>query len=163
MIPILILLLIGLSTIYSKQYQIKTPEKVDGISQAEYKKIIENIVYLNQILKNEDARIIDTSCKKLYGRYCGPGWCDNKFWDGCNNINIDQQKCNTSGSILDAVDSCCRTHDKMCLESRTSGNCLKARSDMVTCLINTNCNYNPNCIIWRKIMKEFFIYRSGCC
>jgi RHS repeat-associated protein len=43
---------------------------------------------------------------KLYGNYCGPGWCDGQ--------HISEKYCATLTSLvqpIDAMDACCKTHD----------------------------------------------------
>jgi len=102
-------------------------------------------------------------CLNIWGRFCGPGYCDDKVWDTCNNSKGNQLNCNFRGSIKDSVDSCCRDHDKCCVFARTNPNgCMHCRSAMVSCLDKANTDG------WaeggmRIAMKTFFKNRSGCC
>jgi hypothetical protein len=102
-------------------------------------------------------------CTALWGRYCGPGYCDGNKWDQCSDSKGDQKNCNFYGSVKDNVDSCCRQHDKCCVNARTNPNgCMHCRSEIISCLDNTNTN-SPSEAVIKQTFKLFFKNRIGCC
>uniref|UniRef100_A0A7S1PH74 Phospholipase A2 n=1 Tax=Percolomonas cosmopolitus TaxID=63605 RepID=A0A7S1PH74_9EUKA len=101
-------------------------------------------------------------CISLWGRFCGPGYCDGGKWDNCSNSRGNQLGCNFRGSIKDSVDSCCREHDKCCVYARAQNGCSHCRSSMVSCLDRANTSgFSEGAM--RIAMKTFFKSRSGCC
>jgi hypothetical protein len=50
---------------------------------------------------------------KIYGNYCGPGYC------GGQNVQEQSGKCNWSVQPIDSLDACCKVHDKCCGSAAT--------------------------------------------
>ena len=65
-------------------------------------------------------------CWKMYGNYCGGGYCGNKWWDGCRGNNVAGEKCSAAPFTgqrpkpIDEVDACCMKHDDCCSNVRVS-------------------------------------------
>eukprot|EP01080_Neovahlkampfia_damariscottae_P003176 gene3176-5492_t len=63
-------------------------------------------------------------CWKMYGNYCGGGYCGNKWWDSCRGNKVDGEKCtrgpffNSRPKPIDEVDACCMKHDDCCSNVR---------------------------------------------
>jgi hypothetical protein len=122
----------------------------------------------------------NTSCMKIHGNYCGPGWCAGKWWGACDGGGkASIQTCPatsgaTSSKPKDAVDSCCRMHDECCIDSRKPNPAKSAPAcdqAIIACLqsSNTKCGGNwfskAECNIMKEGIKFFFETRSkstGC-
>mmetsp|Transcript_11466 Transcript_11466/g.16953 ORF Transcript_11466/g.16953 Transcript_11466/m.16953 type:complete len:225 (+) Transcript_11466:26-700(+) len=104
------------------------------------------------------------SCVKVHGNFCGPGYCGTQYWDGCKGRHVHQSRCNyNSGSYVDALDKCCRAHDKCCVEARSKSSCSHCRPSMVACLERISCSWSASCSVKKSSFLLFFRNRSGCC
>eukprot|EP01080_Neovahlkampfia_damariscottae_P008599 gene8599-424_t len=69
---------------------------------------------LETMKKNWNVR-----CLKIYGNYCGPGWCGSKFYgEACKKPRDPITNCNTNIRPRDGLDSCCQRHDSCCINAR---------------------------------------------
>lgn len=104
-------------------------------------------------------------CVKVYGKYCGPGWCGNDWFHGCNGTPSNK-KCDFNVQPINQVDACCKVHDKCCI----GGNCSTQGCDeaLEKCLEKAQCDKSDYaCKIARSTMKGFFGARNdagnACC
>jgi hypothetical protein len=109
------------------------------------------------------------SCAKIYGNYCGPGWCGSGYFHGCNGTP-QTKTCNTNVKPKDALDSCCQVHDKCCLDAKAKGNsCSNCDANLIACTGKAKCKtFDFGCKAARFGIKEFFKARhlfskKSCC
>lgn len=101
----------------------------------------------------------------LCGAYCGPGWC--------NNIWLDESKCDTSVKPeyhtltgYSCADSCCKHHDKCCGQDKhLQQNCNK---EIVDCLSNCDplsltCTFDNIPTMAGEIEFGMNIVKKWCC
>jgi hypothetical protein len=105
---------------------------------------------------------LNLDCFKMYGHYCGPGWCANKWINGCMGSS---SQCDFSMHPIDSVDNCCRNHDSCC--SKNKGNCAHCDAEFVQCLKRKSTCKDTDivCRLARSAMIKVFEARKGlgCC
>ena len=75
---------------------------------------------------------------KICGNYCGGGYCGGK------RLNVGE-KCDYNVPAKDALDSCCKTHDK-CYDDVAAGKTTKAACDAALCRCSKIARlYRRNC------------------
>ncbi len=102
---------------------------------------------------------------RVCGSYCGPGWC--------NNMWLDESKCNTSikpeHHLLtgySCADLCCQKHDKCCGQDKSlQQDCNK---EIVKCLskcdpLSLTCSYDYIPVPAGIIEGTMDILESWCC
>tara|TARA_B100000886_G_C20255984_1_gene420845 strand:+ start:324 stop:725 length:402 start_codon:yes stop_codon:yes gene_type:complete len=124
-----------------------------------YKYILLKLIFLNIYSITEQYKF------RVCGSYCGPGWC--------NNMWLNENKCNTSVNPefnklfgFSCADSCCKNHDHCCGNNKTlQYNCNK---EIISCLSNCDpfsitCTNNNIPILAGEIRLGMDIVEDWCC
>ena len=102
---------------------------------------------------------------KVCGAYCGPGWC--------NNMWLDEDKCDTSVEPEhhkltgdSCADSCCKHHDKCCGQEKILQKI--CNKEIVNCLskcdpLSLTCTFDNIPIITGSIELAMNIVEKWCC
>lgn len=135
---------------------------------------IEDFTGKTETLSEDDAETEDLSsiakCQSIYGNFCGPGWCGNKWWNGCHGNSRPVAECDRNMDARDPVDECCRVHDGCCVNARKSdppvGECA-CDQGIISCLSGASCRGSLKCMFAKNLMITFFKGRSkvskSCC
>ena len=99
------------------------------------------------VSKVKDA-IPTVKSMKIYGKYCGPGYCGGEKFKGAEGPN-----CKWGVSPKDSLDSCCKVHDQCCGSPNTrSTSCNK---EILSCIDKVKCE-GSDCTIAQAAMKAAF-------
>ena len=114
---------------------------------------------------NNHSLIVPDLRFRLCGAYCGPGWC--------NNIWLDENKCDTSVEPehhqltgYSCADICCKLHDKCCGQDKSlQQNC---NNEIVDCLskcdpLSLTCTFDGIPSIAGEIELGMGIVENWCC
>ncbi|KAL9646143.1 hypothetical protein ABK040_008020 [Willaertia magna] len=124
---------------------------------------IENIEEI--ALKQVEIRSL--LCFKVYGNYCGAGWCGGNFIGNCTSndeqLSIDNNNanCTYEAQPIDDLDACCKAHDSCCGVESEQCECAPAIS---TCAKQA---YKKCDSLWCKLAAKAIYYvfkiRTKCC
>ena len=124
-----------------------------------YKYFLLKIILINIITITDQYKF------RVCGAYCGPGWC--------NNMWLEENKCNTSVNPeynklfgFSCADSCCKIHDHCCGNNKTTYN--DCNNEIISCLakcdpFSITCTNNNIPIFAGEIRLAMDIVENWCC